>query len=186
MTNNEINSSVLSSLGILLIFAMLLPGILGYGLTVALFGESEKFSEPLVYAGSIIFTIGFISNFFGHFLGIVYRRILLNINYPFDIFKFSYRLPEEIATRIRRDVDYWFSYYCWYWNSAMAIFLVLSGKVYFAIVESDKYGFTQFELIISVLIILTALLLLVTANKLLKDMQSLMDNVLDLDIEKKE
>lgn len=187
MVSNELeNSSLISSLGALIVFAMLLPGVLGYGLTFFLFSKAETVSGTVIGAGSIILTIGFISNFYGHFIGIVYRRILFKNNFPFEIYKTSYNLPEEIATRVRRDVDYWFSYYCWYWNSAIAIFLVLAGKVYLAFVESNKYGFTDFELYLSILITFTALFLIVIAHKILKDIQTLMDYTSNLHCRRQE
>ena len=176
MGSGEVFDSI-SSLGKLIIFALILPGLLGYGLTIFLFNKLGAFSDSATYAVSMIFFIGFISNFFGHFFGIIERKISIKKNFPFEIYKLSYDLDASIANRMRNDVDYWFSYYCWYWNSAVAIFLILGGKLYYAVIKPEVYSFSQFELYIFSFSILTAILLIAIAHKLLKDIIDLMEYV---------
>lgn len=178
MVKEEVLESSIFSLGALVIFAAFLPGVLGYGLILLLLGDSSLVPTNMVSALAIIFMIGFISNFFGHAFGILQRKLLFKENYPAKIFQLSYNLDKELAVRVRKDIDYWFSYYCWYWNSAIAILIALFIKIFFSLYNSQEYAYTNAELYLSIFLVITAILLILISNKILRDVQTILQDLI--------
>jgi RimJ/RimL family protein N-acetyltransferase len=123
MANSGMTEKVLS-LGTVVVFSIILPGLLLLGATFLLEPEIKK--ESIIYLSLYALLLGFAANVIGHFTGVIFRRLWSTYyGVPFvDIYLRSYTLPVEIANFLRKDMEFWFSIYCLYWNTAFGIPLI--------------------------------------------------------------
>jgi hypothetical protein len=129
MSTNQISEITKSSpfwdFGGLLFFAMILPGFLGYCIIYLFFLSENSDITTIPVIAICVFMTGFVGNFFGHFIGYIHvQKVAGSEDYPFILNKISLKLDEPSASRLRKDLDYWYAQYCWYWNSAITAMIV--------------------------------------------------------------
>jgi hypothetical protein len=129
MSSNQISEITKSSpfwdFGGLLFFAMILPGFLGYCIIYLFFLSEKSEITTLPVATICVFMSGFVGNFLGHSIGYIHvSKVVGSEDYPFILNKISLKLEEPSASRLRKDLDYWYAQYCWYWNSAITAMIV--------------------------------------------------------------
>jgi GNAT superfamily N-acetyltransferase len=145
------------SLGTLLIFSVLLPGILMTGAVQMLKVipmPAEAFAN-----GFAVFGLGFAANAVGHVTGHWIRRA--SKRYREIPFGLIYQLPAGVAVdraKLLRDAtEYWFSAYCLYWNSFVGLLLV--GFVHYKVIIAQP-------VLLAVVLVLEAALVLVSKSVL--------------------
>src|SRR6266849_5059925 len=114
------------SLGTVVIFSIIVPGVLLTATTLVVRHNALNISSYELFASVVIY--GFLANIFGHFLGLLHRRLQKKYKeIPFQvIYTQSYDLPKEKAVLLRKDGEYWFGIYTLYWNVAWGLpFIVL-------------------------------------------------------------
>lgn len=159
-------------LGTVVIYSIIIPGILIAGFASFLI---EDFKLEKVMDLTIISLIfGFITNVFGHFTGLIYRS--LNKKYqgiPFTIYLKSYKLDKEISSLLRKDSEFWFSIYTFYWNTAMGLILLFIYKI----LTDQTFKYIELSLIILLISILIYLSinLLNSLYNLKRDIQPLIN-----------
>jgi hypothetical protein len=159
-------SSPFWDFGGLLFFAMILPGFLGYCIIYFLASSENPDIKTLPFGIICTFMSGFIGNFFGHSLGYIHvKKVAGSEDYPFILNQISLGLKEPSASRLRKDLDYWYAQYCWYWNSAITSMLVVSSVIILHFFE-HKLCFQDTFIFISVYSIAIPMLFL--ASKVLK------------------
>lgn len=113
------------SLGAVVVFSIVLPGVVLLGLFMLL--DPGLKTQSATSLTAIVFTAGFCSNAIGHFAGIVFRSIFKNFQgIPFNsIYLRSYAISRDKAEMLRKDAEFWFSIHCMYWNTAFGLPIVL-------------------------------------------------------------
>lgn len=112
------------SLGTVVVFSIILPGVILVGILTFL--DPDLKSASIAYLTGAVVTIGFCSNVLGHFFGIVARSPFAEFRaIPFQkIYLASYEMEKTKAEMLRKDGEFWFSIYCLYWNVAWGLPIV--------------------------------------------------------------
>ena len=156
--------NAISSIGVVYSFAMIFPGIMAFILTGYLFSEGKLFTLSVVEMILAMIALGFLANTFGHSLGLAYRAVYKKSrDIPFGVFLRSYTVSTEKSGIYRRDIDYWFSIFCFYFNSATIILLLIVGKVITSI-GLGMFVFIEAELAIAITSFIVAILLYMLAH----------------------
>jgi hypothetical protein len=159
-------SSPFWDFGGLLFFAMILPGFLGYCIVYFLFSSENPDIKTLPFSIICTFMSGFIGNFFGHLLGYIHvKKVAGSEDYPFILNQISLKLQEPSASRLRKDLDYWYAQYCWYWNSAITAIVIVTSTVIFRVLN---HSFSTQNGFIFLSVYLMAIPMLFLASKVLK------------------
>lgn len=113
------------SLGAVVVFSIVLPGIVLLGLFMLL--DRNLMAQSATSLSAIAITTGFGSNVIGHFAGIVFRSIFRRFQgIPFrSIYLRSYDISKEKAEMLRKGAEFWFSIHCMYWNTAFGLPIIL-------------------------------------------------------------
>lgn len=126
------NGSILKSLGIMIVFGMLIPGIVflvaDFGLQLQIF-ELWNIFEPKIMIPLIIF-FGFIADAIGHFIDIVWLCCKLGNAKCLEFYKRLWRVGKKQQKHENlENLEYWYGYRCLYMNSSVALFLSFIIKI---------------------------------------------------------
>lgn len=184
MDSNTVKSTAFSGAGGLLVFAMILPGIVAYGVVLILFPSSAFPSESFQELTISVLLLGLFSNISGHLLGPLIRgREPGNDHLLFDIYAASYKLPQDVAERLRKDAGFWFSYYTWYWNTAVGVSAVLAARIGLMAYDPTRFEFKDFEGATFIVAVLVVLALVYKARSIIKNIRGLVDGLNESDHE---
>lgn len=127
------------SLGTVVVFSIVLPGVVLMGLAAYLDPTLITKDASAFYLSSVALFIGFMANGIGHVAGLLFRKIVSKYSgVPFrQIYLKSYGLSEKDAALMRTDSEYWFSIYCLYWNTACGVPFV---GIYYREQIGQNYG----------------------------------------------
>ena len=123
-------NSFFSSLGRMLIYATLLPGIVGFILALVIFPELRISTFGSYHAIILSLGFGFLANTIGHFSDDLIRRLRHDDTAYELLAPILPRTNPENIQMIRQDVEYLESLRAWYWNSATIILIIIFIRVF--------------------------------------------------------
>ena len=155
-------------LGTLVVYSIIVPGLIVtslYYCTIDISNQSFKIDALYL---SLLW--GIISNTFGHFTGVLFRKWNKKYNgIPFEnIYLKSYRLDKKNSSLVRKDGEFWFSIYTLYWNTASGILLLLVFK--FSVEKHFDIIVISLLLLLVIVLIFLSIDVLDSINILRKDL----------------
>ncbi len=125
------------SLGRMLVFSTVLPGIVGYVALDALFPQSSVSGLSTLQLTLLAFAIGVLANAIGHFSEILVSVVVGTWpKTPYsELIGILHKVDAQLAIKLSHDFDYLECLHVWYWNTGTAMLLLGVTRLGFDVVQ---------------------------------------------------
>lgn len=148
-----------ASLGRMLIFSTLLPGVLACAAMMVLFPEIPIGGFSTIQISFAVFGVGFLANALGHFTEIVVSKMFRKWpKTPYsELIEVLPKVEAQLSGILTHDIDYLECLHVWYWNSGIVLLLSGIARVW-VITAKHEYQPSLVHLLVGVCLVVGPIL----------------------------